>query len=381
MNRNFLQHAFCFLAGLVGASIFLGMNPAKVEQFPPRAVYSPPAEEFEPFLTPRAADAKQEFRDVKELQRLMDTALPVIRACAPEERAARWYLLLAQLRREEDAGLAVIASFLATGEDLPIGNRIDLPGLKLRGASTLRMAALDQVNGMNGPDIKQIQIDGNLQSLRLGKSAFDVVRLIRNLEHFDPGKHREDAIAAMQRAANSEANASSSIAQVIAHFGATELLPLAEKKAIGEQEDGAFNDLFGALWKVPAEEREQVTSRTLRRPDIMAANMAGAVDKLDYRIPAAREYAVAWFSSEQPIARKADAIERLGSAAGFGPRFSFPTDDWNPNSAVGTPGTVAQAEARLALLEQIEGLRSEPLLQERILSTRRVLEEQVAAGK
>ncbi len=381
MNRNFLQHAFCFLAGLVGASIFLGMNPAKVEQFPPPAADSPPGEEFEPFLTPRAADAKQEFRDVKELQRLMDTALPVIRACAPEERAARWYLLLAQLRRQEDAGLAVIASFLATGEDLPIGNRIDLPGLKLRGASTLRMAALDQVNGMNGPDIKQIQIDGNLQSLRLGKSAFDVVRLIRNLEHFDPGKHREDAIAAMQRAANSEANASSSIAQVIAHFGATELLPLAEKKAIGEQEDGAFNDLFGALWKVPAEEREQVTSRTLRRPDIMAANMAGALDKLDYRIPAAREYAVAWFSSEQPIARKADAIERLGSAAGFGPRFSFTTDDWNPNSAVGTPGTVAQAEARLALLEQIEGLRSEPLLQERILSTRRVLEEQVAAGK
>ena len=380
MNRVLLQHTFCFLAGLVVTSAFVAVTPATSPQPAGSVVSSRSAGETRLPLR-IAAESKQEKRDEKQLQRLMDTALPVIRACDPQERAARWGLLLAQLRREGDAGFAVMAAFLATGEDLPIGHRIDLPGLRLRGASTLRMAALEQVNWMSGPAARQAQIEGNLETLRQGKSAYDAVQLIRNLEHFDPGKHRNDAIVAMQRIASSEARASSPLAEVISHFGAAELLPVAEKKALEEQKDGAFADLFGALWKVPAEQRDQVTTRMLSRADIGASNMTGALDKLDYRISAAREYAAAWFSSERPITAKAEAIERLGRADGFGPRIAFPADDWKPDPSVGTPGTAAQAEARLALLKEIEPFSNDALIRQKLAEARASLEQQLVNGR
>jgi len=380
MNRSVAQHLLCFLAGLVLTATVLW---AVSEKSPPLA--SPPPTQA-PALSSRASSelvalAPAESSEVAQpglAQRLIETALPVIRACDPQERTARWSLLLSQLRQQGASGLNAIAAFLATGEDLPLGPHLDLPGVSRDGPSTLRMAAFDQLIHSPDPAARPLLRNELLRSLQSSASMSDTLRNIGALEYLDRGTHRAAAVAAAQRIAETTNTPNSAgLTQVITHFRATELLPLAEARAI-EQPEKNLSDLFAALWKVPASQRQDITERLLANPSLLSVlNTPSTLQTLDYRLPAARDHALAWFTTAQSATTKATVIEQLASNSGWSPSVIFHGDDWNPDPTVGTPGTPAQAEARLALLDELAPYCPPPFLEQKLIAARAKLEQQL----
>ena len=106
--------------------------------------------------------------------------------------------------------------------------------------------------------------------------------------------------------------------------------------------------------------------------------MKDAIPKLDYRLPTARSFALAWFQFNQPTSAKAAAIAQLGSLGDWTPNSTFLGDDWKPDPAIGTPGTPEQAEARLSLLNEVATMFSDPFVQENLAKARAALEQQIA---
>jgi hypothetical protein len=312
----------------------------------------------------------------------MESALPVIRVSSLTERAARWSLLLQHLRREGDAGTAELIAFLATGEDLSLGPSLELPGIKASGPNTLRAAVFESFSWSQDPNVRSVVRNETLRSLQSVDNLGDALRYIGTLEYLEPGTHRADAIAALQRIAqksNPDPRDLPFLVQAIGRFGAVELLPLAEARAMAQPTQGLGN-LFGALWRVPPEWRQEITDRILANSSLVPV-MKDAMPKLDYRLPTARGFALAWFQSNQPTTAKARVIEQLGSARDWTPNSIFQGDTWNPDPAIGTPGTPAQAESRLSLLDEVAAILSDPFIEEKLAKARAALQEQIARSR
>ena len=96
---------------------------------------------------------------------------------------------------------------------------------------------------------------------------------------------------------------------------------------------------------------------------------------MDFRIPEVRDLALEWFGSSASATRKAGAVEFLASTEGWGP--------YPGGSKVvppGSPGTPAQAEARLALLDEIAAICPEPLIQQKLKAARASLVQQTQSS-
>jgi hypothetical protein len=312
-------------------------------------------------------------------QKLLDAALPVLRACEGQERTARSLLLLSELRRAGPEGFAAMRELLVI-DDLPFGPRFAIPHATFMGPRSLHAAVLNELSKSDDPEVRSLFLVDANRLLRSSETITDAYGAIQKLDRLEPGAHRADAIEALQRFTRDEQVASGMDTDLLwrlaAQFGAVELLP--ELEAIARQQSGkALPDLFGALWAMPATAREETTQRILSDTDLQPGIRSGyTLQKLDYRIPAAREFAVAWFRSPVNPTDKAEAVDRLASAFGWGPEALLRAKSGSP---AGTPGTAPQATARLRLLDEIAPLCPEPLIQQRIAAARKILNEQASS--
>ena len=126
--------------------------------------------------------------------------------------------------------------------------------------------------------------------------------------------------------------------------------------------------------------RKETTERILADGRARPAMGAGyALHKLDFRIPQVREFALEWFGSSAVATEKAAAADQLSSNKGWGLNFAF-NPDGSPLAVPGSPGTPAQAEARLALLEEVASICPEPLIQQRLAAARANLVKQTQSS-
>jgi hypothetical protein len=378
MNRAGIELVAWFVAGLTAVSTgYWLLRPADVPLASQPNVGLPGEEprvhpDDSAFSRGNAApDSADHIHMQESSERLLATALAVIRTADPQERAARWSLVLGQLVERGPAGLDAIAAFLATGEDLPLGLRLELPGIKLTGPRTLRMAALSQLPYFKSPAAQALHIRETLRSLSMAPSPEDSAQLIQYLEYVQPGKHRAAITEAARRAAEGDdPDAMRVLSQVVTRFGATELVSAAEARALKDPEKD-MPEFLGMLWSVPPKVREEATGRILAA-ESPAAWLEKSIPKLDYQSPAAREATIAWFSGQASTTAKIQALENLASTEKWGAHFGFSSGA----ATVGNPGTAAQAEARLKVLDEIARWCTTPALAESWEAARVRLERQ-----
>ncbi len=390
MKKEHAVNSLFFLAGGGSMAAILWLTSgvedpgaAKLEMGAETAPSANPA-----VILPAAAvvvETKSPARPSTRAQKLFDATLPILRACEGQERTARAMLLISELRRAGPEGIAVLGAFLATQDDLAFGPRFKIDGASVLGQKSLRAAILNELGASKDSTARQVYRDETLNSLRKAETLADAEGLIRSLQAWEPGAHRAEAVKAIKRLVQTDTadgmrNNSAMLAQVVALFGAQELLPDLEAVALKDPKSG-LPEMFGALWSLPAALRKETTERILANESLRPAMMSGyPLHKLDYCIPMARDVALVWFGSSAAATAKAEAVERLASLQGWRPNYSLNPADVNPDSAIAAPGTPPQARARLALVEQLAPLCPEPLVQQKLAAARKELVQQTLSS-
>ena len=389
MRKAHAIRAVFFLAGggVMAAILWLtsGVEDPGAAKFAAGAKAAPSLIPAEMSPATAVAETKSPPPPSTRAQKLFDATLPILRACEGQERTARAMLLISELRRAGPDGIVVLGAFLATEEDLAFGPRFKIDGANVLGQKSLRAAILNELGASKDSAARQVYRDETLNSLRKAETLADAEGLIRSLQAWEPGAHRAEAVKAIKRLVQTDtgggtANNAAMVAQVVALFGAEELLPDLEAVALKDPKSG-LPELFGALWSIPAELRKETTERILADESLRAAMKSGyPLHKLDDCIPMARDVALEWFGSSAAVTAKAEAVERLASLQGWGPNYSLNPAGVNPDSAIAAPGKPTQARARLELLEQVAPLCPEPLVQQKLAAARKELARQTLSS-
>ncbi|MHA3772446.1 hypothetical protein ACXR0O_13005 [Verrucomicrobiota bacterium sgz303538] len=394
MIRPLLSHGIAFLAGLGATAVTLWFLLGGEKPASPSATSAAYAKKtsFVDFSheTPADASASDGGLPVSErLRRKVEATLAKLRGCGDTERAAHVDLLLKQLEREGRAGIEAMIALLARGEDYPLGPLFNGRHFRIAGAKTLRMAVLFELAKSKEPEAWLACRQAMTGMMRTTSSIEDAVDMARLMETREPGAHRAEAVAAMLRLSQNPNNGwkgdvvgNFPALQVMAHYGAVELLSKVEEEAFKRPEVHLY-DYMGALWSLPAETREQATKRVLTSDAVRAAiDNYPPLMRLDYNIPEAREYAASCFSAERPATEKARWIEYLGEAKYWeSSNALIYSRRETPPAAAGASVMLEQARARLTLLDQIAPSCPEPLLQQTIAEARAALQKQVAGGR
>ena len=389
MTRPFTAHGLAFLSGatIAGTVLWLWLG-GDVPSSGGNAIGLPPAppDAVQAAATTADFSAAAEEPSAVRVAQIVAAAMPEIRACDDRERAARVSLLTKQLEREGAAGVEAMIALLATGEDWPLGALLRSANMTIVGEKNLREALLLALARSKEPAAGLVVRAEAMLDLQHTDSAETAMRRTALLERLEPGAHRADAIAAMLRVWagpnagwNPDMGGTFHALHVMAHYGATELLPLVEAEAL-KRPDVHLSDYIGALWSLPAGTRGQAMQRLLANDSALAElDKFPSLQKLDYRIAEGREFAAGWFSSEHPAAEKAREIEMLGKTEKWGPTNRLIYSNAPPKLIAGTPGSAEQARARLALLDEIAPHCPDPLLQEKIAEARSALLQQARA--
>jgi hypothetical protein len=392
--RAAFPYCFAFLAGVVASAsvaawLFSIESPEYSSVIPkPEAIASDSIRTGEPPEESSTVQSENEEESSEvRIGRMVEETLLELPKCDDQERAAHVSLLVSRLGREGAAGVEAMVRLMKSGENYSMGLLLKGRNLSVGGATSLQHALLNSLSQSADPTVWPVCRDVVVNLIRTAASPRDAEEMIRFLEKKEPGSHRAEAVAAILRLGNGSAGTEQAATgrfpalNVMAHYGAAELLPLVEREVL-EHPAAHLQDFMGALWTLPLDVRAEVTSRAL-------ASEAGQqvfgkhppIHRLDYRIPQAVEYAVARFQEDRPATMKAEWIKNLGtSERRWG--TSYPLNNTTTTGAMnapGVPGTPEQARVRLDLLSQISPYCPEPLLQERIEQARAALQEQLRA--
>jgi len=152
-----------------------------------------------------------------------------------EDRAAKVKALIQSLGTNRKAGLAAISEYLARNTDVYLGAGFEEKDGRITTAPSLRIALLDALQDWPGAESTAIAS----AILQHPERALEVAIAARILEMNAPGTHREEIIQAFQKLPSDEeedpdfaGGTSQFLFSALSHFGAKELLPEAEKRAL-----------------------------------------------------------------------------------------------------------------------------------------------------
>jgi len=176
------------------------VSPSQVSQDEPPAetkrttlkprVSSVPAAEVNPSSPPRPEPSPMTRQLVTSLSQL-DVGHGPITA----EQAGAWKQTLQQLADQKGAAIPAIREFLEKNLDINFDAEGDR---KMMGASSLRLALLDTMQKIGGPEAMEV----SLQMMQTTADPVEIAALARYLEQADPGRYRDTAVNAAREALN-----------------------------------------------------------------------------------------------------------------------------------------------------------------------------------
>jgi len=111
------------------------------------------------------------------------------------EQAGAWKQTMQQLGEQKQAAVPAIREFLEKNMDISFDAEGDR---KLMGARSLRLALLDTMNTIGGPEATDV----SLQVLQTTADPLEIAMITRNLEQSDPSKYRDAELSAVREALN-----------------------------------------------------------------------------------------------------------------------------------------------------------------------------------
>jgi len=111
------------------------------------------------------------------------------------EQAGAWKQSLQQLAEQKEAAIPAIREFLEKNVDINFDAEADR---KLMGASSLRLALLDTLQRIGGPE----SLGVSMEMLQTTADPLEIATLTKYLEQTDPGKYRDAALNAAREALN-----------------------------------------------------------------------------------------------------------------------------------------------------------------------------------
>jgi hypothetical protein len=111
------------------------------------------------------------------------------------EQAGAWKQTLQQLAEQKGAAIPAIREFLEKNLDINFDAEADR---KMMGASSLRLALLDTMQKIGGPEAMEV----SLQMMQTTADPVEIATLARYLEQADPGRYRDIAVNAARETLN-----------------------------------------------------------------------------------------------------------------------------------------------------------------------------------
>jgi len=111
------------------------------------------------------------------------------------QQAGAWKQTLQQLAEQKESAIPAIREFFEKNMDIAFDADADR---KLMGASSLRLALLDTLQKIGGPE----SLGVSLEMLQTTADPLEIATLTKYLEQTDPGKYRDAALGAAREALN-----------------------------------------------------------------------------------------------------------------------------------------------------------------------------------
>jgi hypothetical protein len=180
---------------------------------------APPSQ---PALPPATPYARQLVNAVCRLDRARTPLTP--------EEAEKWKENLEQLIERGADGARAIAEFLQTNVDVRLGR----PGVELLGVDSVREALFNALVRIGGPEA----ITATLQTLQTTAVPREIALLARNLDILVPEAHRQDALGAAREvlamAASGKLRGSdvAPLFEVLQNYGGPDIVPELQQAAV-----------------------------------------------------------------------------------------------------------------------------------------------------
>ena len=196
MRRSFLIIAFLVLAVAFAIGFWLAKQRASTSEDPPapEQVESEPATSpaetvtqmppQQPLASPAPINAVPAGPEPSAETRALIAALTQTKGPITPEMAAAWKSNLTQLVQQGAAAVPAIREFLAQNKDIPYDYK---QGGNLLGAHSLRLALLQALEAIGGPEAMQLALD----TLQTTTEPREIAQIAKHLETQAEGQHRE----------------------------------------------------------------------------------------------------------------------------------------------------------------------------------------------
>jgi HEAT repeat protein len=240
MRRSLLLVALIVLAGAFGLGFWVyksrhapeegvaspAVEPTQVEQ-PAKPAFltttttvAPTPQQESPVPTPAAPARPQASPETRQLV----AALMQFKGPITPEMAALWKTNLTQLIQQGPAAVLAIREFLEQNKDIPYDYK---QGGNLLGAHSLRLALLEALEAIGGPEAMQLAVD----TLRTTTEPREIAQIAQHLESQAQGQYRDAilnaareslAMAAVGKLGQTDAGP---LFGVMAQYGGAEAIP------------------------------------------------------------------------------------------------------------------------------------------------------------